>query len=69
VSSPSAPSPIVELLRQLGEALASVGVGWYVFGAQAAILHGAARLTADVDITFALGQRPTAELVSAPGRR
>lgn len=69
MASPRAPSPVVELLRQIGEALASVGVGWYVFGAQAAILHGAARLTADVDITVALGPRPTSELVAALERQ
>lgn len=36
-----------------------------MFGAQAAILHGAARLTADVDITVALGTRSLEELLAA----
>ena len=36
-----------------------------MFGAQAAILHGAARLTADVDITVALGARSLEELLAA----
>ncbi len=38
---------------------------WYLFGAQAAILHGVARLSADVDVTVDLGARSSAELVSA----
>src|SRR5262245_29086513 len=44
-------SPVVELLADLATALDEAGVAWYLFGAQAAILHGAARLTADVDVT------------------
>ncbi|MBI1736022.1 MAG: nucleotidyl transferase AbiEii/AbiGii toxin family protein [Candidatus Rokubacteria bacterium] len=36
-----------------------------MFGAQAAILHGAARLTADVDVTVELGGRSIGELVDA----
>lgn len=38
---------------------------WFLFGAQAAILHGVARLSADVDVTVDLGARSSAELVSA----
>jgi hypothetical protein len=55
-------------LAGLGRVFAGLGVRWYVFGAQAAILHGAARLTADVDVTAALGDRPTAALVEALAR-
>jgi hypothetical protein len=58
-------SPVAELLRALDEGLASLGVRWYLFGAQAVLLYGGARLTADVDVTVALGERPTSELVSA----
>lgn len=47
-------SPIGELLADLVAALESAGVEWYLFGAQAAILYGAARLTADADITVRL---------------
>lgn len=43
----------------------ALGVRWYLFGAQAAILHGVARLTADVDVTVRLGPRSTSELVAA----
>jgi hypothetical protein len=48
------PSPVVDLLADLARALDGAGVSWYLFGAQAAILHGAARLTADVDVTVRL---------------
>lgn len=43
--------------------LGTLGVRWYLFGAQAAILHGVARLTADVDVTVDTGARSNAELV------
>jgi hypothetical protein len=59
------PSPVVEVLAALDAALRRIGVRWYLFGAQAAILHGAARLTADVDATIDLGGRPVAGLVDA----
>ena len=62
---PSARSPLAEVLGDLGRAFAAIGVRWYLFGAQAAILYGAARLSADVDVTVALGPRPVAALVTA----
>ena len=49
--------PLAELLTDLGRALARLGVRWYLFGAQAAILYGVARLTADVDVTVDLASR------------
>jgi hypothetical protein len=48
------PSPVAELLRDLASSLDGLAIEWYVFGAQAAIVHGAARLTADVDVTVLL---------------
>ena len=48
------PSPVADLLRDLASSLDGLGIEWYVFGAQAAIVHGAARLTADVDVTVLL---------------
>ncbi len=51
---PSARSPLAELLADLRQALADLGARWYLFGAQAAIVHGTTRLTADVDITVQL---------------
>jgi hypothetical protein len=47
-------SPVVDLIGDAAGALHEAGVPWYLFGAQAAILHGAARLTADVDVTVRL---------------
>jgi hypothetical protein len=61
VSSPA--SPLADLLADLHRALGAVGLRWYLFGAQAAILHGAARLTADVDVTVDAGALPTEALV------
>jgi hypothetical protein len=48
-------SPDVEVYRALDRAFASLRVSWYVFGAQAAILHGAVRFTEDLDVTVLLG--------------
>ena len=50
-TSPPVRSPVADLLADLGAALGTLDVRWYVFGAQAAILYGVARLTADVDVT------------------
>src|SRR5205823_9732207 len=50
-------------LAGLGQALHSLSVRWYLFGAQAAILYGAARLTADVDITADPGARSLQEII------
>jgi hypothetical protein len=44
-------SPIADLLADLGRAFDAAGIDWYLFGAQAAICYGVARLTADVDVT------------------
>ena len=62
---PSAPPPIADLLARLARAFAALGVRWFLFGAQAAILHGVARLSADVDVTVDLGERSIAELAGA----
>ncbi len=48
---PPVRSPVAELLEDLDVALGALDVRWYLFGAQAAILYGVARLTADVDVT------------------
>jgi uncharacterized nucleotidyltransferase DUF6036 len=55
------PSPVAELLADLAAAFQRQGVDWYLFGAQAAILHGAARLTADVDVTVRRPERSSNE--------
>ncbi len=54
-------SPVADLLADLSHAFAAVGAPWYLFGAQAAIVYGVARLTADVDVTV----RPPAEVATA----
>jgi hypothetical protein len=61
VPSPAGPA---ELLAALAAALDALGVRWYVFGAQAALLWGRPRLTADVDVTVKCSL-PTRELVGA----
>lgn len=58
-------SPVAELLGDLAAALDSLSARWYLFGAQAAILHGAPRLTADVDVTLLLERCPLDEAVKS----
>jgi len=58
-------SPLADTLGALGRALEELGARWYLFGAQAALLYGAARLTADIDVTVMLGERQNADLASA----
>src|SRR6266516_1212987 len=58
-------SPVAELLAALAAALDRLGVRWYLFGAQAALLYGSARLTADVDVTVDIGDMEPAKLVTA----
>jgi hypothetical protein len=64
----SSPQPVADLLADLARGLRALGVRWFLFGAQAAILHGAARLSADVDVTVDLGARSSRELVAALAR-
>ena len=54
----------VEAIVGLSRVLESLGLAWYLFGAQAAILRGVVRLTADVDVTV-LATQPTARIVAA----
>src|SRR5262249_25154302 len=61
--APSTASPIVEALAGLERAFARLGVRWFLFGAQAAILYGVARLSADIDVTVDLGERSSEDLV------
>jgi hypothetical protein len=58
-------SPLAEALAALGRVLGALRVRWYLFGAQAALLYGAARLTADIDVTVQFGERDTAGLAKA----
>lgn len=59
------PSRVVELLAALRAALEPITPRWYLFGAQAALLHGAARLTADVDVTVDAEGHAAGELIAA----
>jgi hypothetical protein len=52
---PQPRSAVAELLDGLREAFGELRLPWYLFGAQAALLYGAARLTADVDVTVEPG--------------
>lgn len=56
-------SPIVEVLGMLGVAFARLDIRWYLFGAQAAIVHGATRMTADVDVTVRCAHVPIDTLI------
>jgi hypothetical protein len=58
----SVPADVIVDLHRLFRRL---NVGWYVFGAQAAAMHGAARLTVDVGVTVALGEVSTKALARA----
>ena len=42
-----------------------MNIGWYVFGAQAALLYGSPRLTADADLTVQLGAISTQTFADA----
>ena len=57
-------SPVAHLLADLADALRRLDVPWYLFGARAAILHGVARLTADVDVTVRLPATTSAEMLA-----
>lgn len=58
-------SEVAEVLAGLVSAFASAGARWYLFGAQAALVHGASRLTADVDATVAWDPAQAGPLVAA----
>lgn len=62
---PRARSPVGDALSALNAACTRAGVDWYLFGAQAALLYGSARLTADVDATVMPGEVSTEGLVAA----
>ena len=62
---PSPPSVPAELLAGLAGALARSGAAWYVFGAQAVVIWGRPRLTADIDVTVRLDPEEPERLVRA----
>lgn len=58
------PSPFVRALAALKGALAELDVSWYLFGAQAALIYGSSRATADLDLTVHLGQVTSRQLAA-----
>jgi hypothetical protein len=58
-------SPFAEVLNSLRGTFERLELDWYVFGAQAALVHGAVRMTADVDVTVFAGDLTTEALVTA----
>jgi len=62
---PSPHTAPVELLSALAAAFSELRAQWYVFGAQASIIWGRPRLTADVDITVRLEPEEPERLVRA----
>jgi hypothetical protein len=68
--APRVRSPVADLAADLSAAFDALGVEWYLFGAQAAIVYGVARLTADVDVTVRVPERiSSAALAEALARR
>jgi hypothetical protein len=59
------PSPFAEVLRDLVAAFTVARVDYYLFGAQAALVHGAVRLTADVDVTVRMKPEDPLRLIAA----
>jgi len=62
---PSPASAPAELLRALAAVLAEHGHAWYVFGAQAVLVWGRPRFTADVDVTVRLVPEDPERFVAA----
>jgi len=64
---PSPPTAPAELLAALARVLADWGAPWYVFGAQAVLVWGRPRLTADVDVTVQLVPEDPSRFARAMG--
>jgi hypothetical protein len=54
-----------EAARDLRDVLDREGVRWYVFGAQAVLVHGIARTTQDLDVTVLVPPRGAASLAAS----
>jgi hypothetical protein len=66
---PRASDSITEVLADLARTFRGLRIRWYVFGAQALVLRGYPRATADLDVTVLLGALPTSRLVTALRKR
>lgn len=60
---PRAAGSVADVLTDLARALRPKHLRWYVFGAQALVLRGLPRATADLDVTLLAGDMPTPTLV------
>jgi hypothetical protein len=60
---PPAPTP-VDLLRSLGAVFGRLDAAWYLFGAQAVLLWGRPRFTADIDVTVRMSPEEPERLVA-----
>lgn len=58
-------SPPAELFARLAGVLRALRAEWYVFGAQAVLLWGRPRLTADIDVTVRLQPEDPAAFVAS----
>jgi hypothetical protein len=58
-------SPLIPLLHDLYSLFERNNIRWYIFGAQAAIIHGASRMTADVDVTVIYNDHPLETLINS----
>lgn len=63
---PPAPTP-VELLAALAAVFDRLGAAWYLFGAQAVLLWGRPRFTADIDVTVRMSPEEPQRLVATMG--
>jgi Nucleotidyltransferase of unknown function (DUF6036) len=61
-------TPSAELLADLSRLLARERLRWYVFGARAAIYHGEARTTNDVDVTVEVPAKKLPRLIEQMSR-
>jgi len=58
-------SSLGDALRSLATVFDALGLGWFVFGAQAVAVRGAPRATQDVDVTVQVERGELARLVAA----
>lgn len=58
---------LLETLRALQGVLEQEGLRWYVFGAQAVVVYGQPRLTADLDVTLEASLERVLELMAPLG--
>jgi hypothetical protein len=56
---------LADAFQALAAAFGAQRLRWYLFGAQAVVVHGRPRLTTDIDVAVELGERTVANLVDA----